>query len=494
MKRIIAKLIVVISIVNSVLIAQSNLTKTDKPYGGGSGYYPIIETEECDFVINDDDFNNFKKIVENAQYGDRIYISDDLSIEIPAEGSITIPDGVTLASGRGRDGSAGALIHLDEIREYVDWQWYYYIIAGNDVRITGLRIRGPDGSNSYENAGYCPGGILQDDGQNLEIENCEIYNWYWIAIHLRGSMKANIHHNYIHNNQKPGAGYGVGNGWKSSSVIRYNIFNYNRHSISANGDAVNGNLPSYKAEYNLVLPCGNGYRFDVHGYYDEYKNNPQMLANCNYWDSCNKAGELIEINYNTFITIENGQYMIMFRGIPNVGGVITNNIFNRRDRAINQKLYYYVRDTCKTCAPCTKPVNAILNMDGQPYPWNETWCYYWGDFNIPSNHMFVISNDYNTDINLRQIDWGGNDEGYVVVAPEIRFTDSDKFAYGDFNSDGRTDIINKGYISYSGLSEWYMYSDKYTIDPNHTIDFNGDDKEDSIRIVHPTKLWPDGCY
>lgn len=484
-------------------ISDSTITQTNdpvgKPYGGGSGYFPIITAVECNIIIENNNFNSFKTILENANYGDRIYINDNLEIEIPAEGTLTIPDGVTLASGRGKNGSLGALLYLDEIRQYVDYQWYHYITAGNDVKITGIRLRGPDGSTSLDNAGYCPGGILQKNGQNLVIHNCEIYNWYWMAINLQNSTGANIHHNYIHNNQKMGAGYGIGNGWNSSSEIRYNIFNYNRHSIAGNGwtDGTSLVLPSYTAEYNLVLPCANGHRFDMHGFVDECKHHKITLCDdCNYWEPCNIAGDVMEIHNNTFIAIPGvpNRYMIYIRGIPNTGAHITNNVFNTYDRAVNQFLRYYTRETCDTCAPCDDPINAILNMDGEPYTWNPEWCFYWGDFDVSSNHMIVNSNNYTADIHIRRINWGGNAEGYVTVAPEIRFSNSSTFEFGDFNGDGRTDILNQGYISYSGLTEWELYSENYTINPNHLIDFNGDGLEDAMQIVHPTTLWPDGCY
>ena len=133
-------------------------------------------------------------------------------------------------------------------------------------------------------------------------------------------------------------------------------------------------------------------------------------------------------------------------------------------------------------------------MNGNPYPGNEEWCFYWGDFHVQSNHMNVHSNDYSTDIYIRQIDWGGDSEEYVIVAPEIRYFDTSTFEYGDFNGDGRTDILNQGYILWSGLTEWELDTEYHYINPNHVIDFNGDGLEDFIRIVHPTILWPEGCY
>jgi len=456
-----------------------------KPYGGGAGYFPIYESSECDIVVNSDDFSNLKNIVENASYGDIIYIDDNLTIEIPAYNSFTIPSGVTLASGRGNNGSQGALIYLDY--KYSDSNWHHHIYANSNVRITGLRFRGPDDSKILTSANYCPGGIYQNSGTNLEIDNCELYNWYWIAIRLVYSTNANIHHNYIHNNQKPGAGYGVQVGWKSNANISYNIFNYNRHSIASNGDAVNGDLPSYKAEYNLVLPCGYDFRFEVHGYRDEYKNDPTMLASCDYWDpDCNKAGDLIEIYNNYFTTIQTNQYMVMFRGIPNTGGYVSNNYFNQYDRSVRQRLAII----SKVNGNCVDPNDAATVQPDQSNP----WCYYWGKLDVASNNLYISSNDYDADIHIRQIDWGGDSEGYSFVGPEVLFTSTNSFEYGDFNSDGRTDIINQGFISYSGFTDWEVYIENYTIDPNHIIDFNGDGLEDIIQITHPTAIWPNGCY
>ena len=50
-----------------------------------------------------------------------------------------MPAGVTLAGDRGRDGSEGALICSDALKTPV-----LIRAAGPDVRITGLRIRGPN--------------------------------------------------------------------------------------------------------------------------------------------------------------------------------------------------------------------------------------------------------------------------------------------------------------------------------------------------------------
>ena len=57
-----------------------------------------------------------------------------------------IPAGVTLVSGRGRDGSQGALIYSEALTENdkaTGTGTPLFKTAGKGVRVTGLRIRGP---------------------------------------------------------------------------------------------------------------------------------------------------------------------------------------------------------------------------------------------------------------------------------------------------------------------------------------------------------------
>ena len=44
-----------------------------RPYGGGSGYFPIIQPGESNIVINTNDFNNLKSELANAGYGNIIF-------------------------------------------------------------------------------------------------------------------------------------------------------------------------------------------------------------------------------------------------------------------------------------------------------------------------------------------------------------------------------------------------------------------------------------
>ena len=451
-----------------------------RPNGGGSGYFPIILPEESDIVRNTNDYNLFKTTIENASYGDTLYINDDLQIKVPDGSNFTIPDGVTLASGRGKNGSQGALIYTDEIR--TNYERYTIINVRNDVEITGLRIRGPDSTSSTANFGNWITGILQYNKSNLVIHNCEIYNWYWVAILLWYSENAIINNNYIHNNQKPSKGYGISHKDYTDSKISYNIFNNNRHSIAGEGDT----NTSYSATYNLVLPYGTNHRFDMHGIRDI---DPNIVDTCpNYCDPCNYAGNEIEISNNTFLMeCDDLTRSIGIRGIPVTMANITNNFFNSDS-------FYAVRQTLNSDA-----IDIGGCPDPEPCAWRQgpgayTNCYYLGNFDVETNHMAVESNSYKTSIYLRQIDWGGDSEGYVIVAPEVQYTSTISFEYGDFNNDGRTDILYQGLVSWSGVSDWEIDSNSYNINSNHVIDFNGDGVEDRLKIVHPTVIWPEGCF
>ena len=465
-----------------------------KPYGGGSGYFPILSPEECTVVVDNNDFNNLKEIVENANYGDKIYINDDLKIEIPAYGIITIPDGVTLASGRGLNGSKGALIFSNSLLDD-DYSYYPAINAGNDVEITGLRIQGPEGTASSVNYGLSACGIKQEYGKNLEVHNCEIYNWYVYGIYLIESDSAYIHHNYIHNNQNPHIGYGICNRNKTNTIISYNIFNRNRHDIAGVRNT-NMTPPSYTAQNNLIGPDGISHRFDMHGCgYTDLYGCPDMYSKDNAGQE-NLAGRTINILNNYFLPMNYPRYhSVVIRGIPEDIANITGNYFPNDymvepDYPVRQTLIW--SDALNgECKPIDTSYEWNLATGGggtDPLPSGE--CVYNGILQIEPNHINFVDNYIGNPIYIRQIDWGGDSAGFAIVAPEIRFSDTDTFEYGDFNSDGRTDIINQGYISYSGLTEWEAFTPNYSADANHLIDFNGDGKEDSIRLVPPADLWP----
>jgi len=253
-------------------------------------------------------------VLKNAGKGSIIYIDDNAVIDLTNSKDIHIPDDVTLASGRGKQKGRGALIFttLNGTLPLLD--------PGNHVRITGLRIQGPDtsiGKNAY--AVPVSRGISSSGGSYITIDNCELYGWSHAAIFLfNGANHIYIHHNYFHNNQRTGLGYGVCLD-KASALVKANVFNYGRHAVAGTG----ATGTSYEASYNLVLPNFIGHAFDMHGGIDRK-------------DNTNIAGDSIKINHNTiFLRDYPG---VWIRGIPTHTAYIQNNDFINLDsnKAIKQ--------------------------------------------------------------------------------------------------------------------------------------------------------------
>jgi hypothetical protein len=108
--------------------------------GGGRGYTEILTTG--DFVV--DSLDQLLDALDKAKAGQVIFIPGQIEIDCTARVYIEqlvlkIPVGVTLASNRGYKESKGALIYSDALKTT-----RLIRPMGPDVRITGLRIRGPN--------------------------------------------------------------------------------------------------------------------------------------------------------------------------------------------------------------------------------------------------------------------------------------------------------------------------------------------------------------
>ncbi|MDR7303915.1 hypothetical protein [Haloactinomyces albus] len=142
-------------------------------------------------------------------------------------------------------------------------------------------------------------------------------------------------------------GYGV-NLYNGESLIEWNYFDYNRHSIAGFGYSSNG----YTARYNLVGKHPISHAFDMHG------------LNQNTGDDSKVAGGTIAIHHNTFqFTMDvfpdsRHQEAIAIRGIPD----------NRCD--IDKNWFYHE----------SKPVE--VNKRGNAYRQeNDRWMHVWASGN-----------------------------------------------------------------------------------------------------------------
>jgi hypothetical protein len=276
------------------------------PIGGGKGYVNIIV--KGDYIVKD--LDELLEALSKAKAGQTIFIPADTVIDLTAriyieEIVLDVPEGVTLAGDRGNRDSKGALLISDALKTPVMIR-----ANGPDVRITGLRIQGPNPKRYLEHhrRSFGEGGDghkyyykfptsngITTSYPRLEVDNCEISGFSHAGIYLKTAEGHHIHHNYIHHCQYQGLGYGVCHN-TASSLIEYNLFNWNRHSIAGTGRPGN----SYIARHNVDLGISLSHCFDMHGGRDRK-------------DGTDIAGTSIEIYNNTFRA---KQTPVVIRGVP----------------------------------------------------------------------------------------------------------------------------------------------------------------------------------
>ena len=286
------------------------LNPTGDPIGGNVGYRAIVLPDTADFLVHN--ASELTAALSNARSGDVIYVADEAEIDLTDEQDVTIPAGVTLSSGRGRNGSKGGLIFSNAL--YPDNTFIAMLKTGGPgVRVTGLRLRGPYGEigdHHYDIVGVANG--IRGSYGYLEVDNCEFWNWNKWAIDLEVAIGDHIHHNYIHHTMRSGYGYGVwvrgtGTGIPPSEdvipLIEANLFDYSRHHIGSGSQ----DDSSWEARYNIALAHNVQQRFDRHG-------------------NADGAGHDTWIHHNWFIGTTDVD--MAFRGPAGGSGLFYNNWTN----------------------------------------------------------------------------------------------------------------------------------------------------------------------
>ena len=276
------------------------------PIGGGEGYANIVTSG--DHTVKD--LEALRDALSNAQEGQVVFIPGDTEIDLTTliyieQLVLELPQGVTLAGDRGYNGSQGALLTSDALETPVMMR-----ATGPDVRVTGLRIRGPNTKRylAHHRRSFGPGGGghayyykfptqngISTEHDRLEVDNCDISGFGHAGVSLSKGQGHHIHHNFIHHCQYNGLGYGVSHG-TAGSEIEYNRFDWNRHSIAGTG------RPgcAYVARHNVELGVSLSHCFDMHGGRDRK-------------DGTDIAGSSIEIYNNTFRA---PQTPVVIRGVP----------------------------------------------------------------------------------------------------------------------------------------------------------------------------------
>ena len=287
------------------------------PIGGADGYVNIVT--KGDYTVRD--LDSLLEALSKAKAGQTVFIPAETQIDLTARIYIEqlvleVPEGVTLAGDRGHNGSAGALLTSDALKTPIMVR-----AAGPDVRITGLRLRGPntkryldhhrrsfgeggDGHKYYYKLPTSNG--ISTEHPRLVVDNCEISGFSHAGVNLISGDGHHIHHNSIHHCQYQGLGYGICHN-TASSLIEYNLFDWNRHSIAGTGRPGN----SYVARHNVELGVSLSHCFDMHGGRDRK-------------DGTDIAGTSIEIYNNTFRA---PQTPVVIRGVPQEKCEVHHNWF-----------------------------------------------------------------------------------------------------------------------------------------------------------------------
>jgi hypothetical protein len=276
------------------------------PIGGGQGYTHIVT--QGDYTVQD--LDGLLEALAQARVGQTVFIPDETVIDLTARIYIEqlvleVPEGVTLAGNRGSAGSLGALLTSDALQTPVMIR-----ALGPNVRITGLRLCGPNPKRylDHHRRAFGPGGAgsayyykfptsngIVTRHPRLQVDNCEISGFSHAGVDLTAGEGHHIHHNHIHHCQYQGLGYGVCHD-TASSLIEYNLFDWNRHSIAGTGRPGCG----YVARHNVELGESLSHCFDMHGGRDRK-------------DGTDIAGTRIEIHHNTFRA---AQTPVVIRGVP----------------------------------------------------------------------------------------------------------------------------------------------------------------------------------
>jgi hypothetical protein len=250
---------------------------TCNPIGGGEGYSDAFSATDPRVTAVVRTKAELLSALGSAASGDVVFVAGDAVIDMNGSPFAKVREGITVASDRGRSGSKGALIKMSTPGD--NWETPIFSVQGDNVRFTGLQLEGENYVQDYGNNDVYPGSIGEQHYlvgirsaqygtptgggfSGLEVDNCELRGFAWAAIMTMEAPNVWVHHNYIHNCEARGEGYGY-NIDGGNALVEGNIFDYNRHSITGAGYAGE----QYEARYNIIVGNGDAIgaaQFDVH--------------------------------------------------------------------------------------------------------------------------------------------------------------------------------------------------------------------------------------
>lgn len=220
-------------------------TEGENIYGARSDLYSIggllgrKAVENPDFTAsNDNEIHDFNKEIQPGQV---LFISDDAVIDLSdflIAGDTDGYNGVKIpfefivkkdtawVGNRGVGDFGGAIL---KVTSYSDCT----IVVGENARLAGLVIQGPDREVDIKNhdQNFSCGILVR--GHNAIVENCEISGFYRMGIHVYYSNNVTIRNNYIHDILSPTSGRAVY--LEGSTVEMYGNLFSNVTNVVTNG-------------------------------------------------------------------------------------------------------------------------------------------------------------------------------------------------------------------------------------------------------------------
>jgi hypothetical protein len=428
--------------------------------------------------------------VNAAQWGTVIEIDQNAALEMDAY-PLVVPAGVTIRGDR-RGTNLGPELKFRSFPErngLID-------IAGDHVRVTGLRLQGPSTTkDEYPGTGGIA--IHDADFESALIDHNEMWGWTHAAVRVISvhpydetpcddivpdrPRNVQVVRNFIHHNIRGGLGYGVTMYPNGFATIAGNTFVYNRHAIAADGHGLSG----YRALYNLVTSAAPGYGvlgghehdFDMHG---------------TEWGSAHNgghAGNDVEIVRNTFLGTNRYNYVL--RGIPCGLHRFNSNIVRRSAGGAVEWFEY-------TPSP---PGFMWLSPPSRRPVWLQ----------VSSNRF--DSADPTDHLGVGDFDGDGVDDLFLATGTAWYYASGGQaewrlrgtrpetmgsLVFGDVDGDGRTDVlIRQGtdwLVSWAGASKAEKINERDgNIGDFAVHDFNGDGRADMLYTDGSSWFISYGC-
>ncbi len=264
-----------------------------------------------------------------------VVVADAVNLDLTGREFLTVKAGVHILGGRSSTNPGPRLFTTSRPKVLLEVGRLYQGTEADGVRISGIRI---DGGEMGITDDYTSVGVKVISSVNVEIGNNEIYGWAGSAVEVRDDAAEQlqrlnfenasavwVHDNHIHHNRHwRNNGYGVAT-HSGFALIERNVFDYNRHALTGDGDPGSG----YLAYSNLLFHNGgenccdltgtirHTHQFDVHGTED-----------CGFKEKyCGPAGEYFDYRYNA-LEYQAGD-VLKVRGYPSRGADVANNTFGK---------------------------------------------------------------------------------------------------------------------------------------------------------------------